>query len=200
MLNKALLKEHKILIRPSVPTDALQVAPLIYEAIGDIADRLTGETEPHKIIEQLEMLFKGTKNRHSYLNTFVAVDENATLTILGILVIYSGAKGKKMDASLESWLQTIHAPITKIDIEAYPDEFYIDTICVHKNSRGKKIGTNLLLFAEEATRQKGFKKLSLNVETEKENAIRLYTKLGYIITEPWTIIGEPFYHMVKTIN
>ncbi len=44
-----------------------------------------------------------------------------------------------------------------------------------------------------------FKKLSLNVETQKEDARRLYERMGFVITEPWSIIDEPFHHMVKQI-
>ncbi len=51
--------------------------------------------------------------------------------------------------------------------------------------------------SEELTKQRGYTKLSLNVETQKEEARRLYERLGFVITEPWSIIDEPFHHMVK---
>lgn len=188
-----------IYIRKAKITDAKQVAPLIYEAIGEIANRLTGEDNVDEIIEQLEVLFKRIDNRHSYLNTYVA-EYDETKVILGILVLYNGEDGTKLDASLQYWLQQKNAPITNIDVEAHPDEFYVDTICVDKDYRGLGIGTQLLQFAEEIACSKGYTKLSLNVEMEKENARHLYERLGYNITEPWTIINEPFYHMVKIIN
>ncbi|SOC23132.1 acetyltransferase (GNAT) family protein [Ureibacillus xyleni] len=69
-----------------------------------------------------------------------------------------------------------------------------------KSSRGLGVGTKLLNFAEQVAQKKDFSKISLNVEIGKDQARNLYERNGYIITEPWTIIGEPFYHMVKTIK
>lgn len=186
-------------IRRAVKTDAHAVAPLIYEAIGEIANRLTGESSVTQIIKELEVLFKRTDNRHSYLNTYVAVDKESN-TLLGIVVLYNGQDGAAMDKSLQQRLKNKNSSTLKIDIEAYPDEFYVDTVCVHKNYRGLGIGAKLLQFAEQTAREKGYRKLSLNVEAGKENARRLYEKAGYVITEPWIIINEPFYHMIKTIK
>ncbi len=129
----------------------------------------------------------------------MAVRKDNPIKVLGILVLYSGEDGLKMDASLQKWLENKNTPTIQIDQEAHLDEFYVDTICVHENSRGLGIGTKLLQFAEEVARQKGFTKLSLNVETEKISARRLYEKVGYVAVEPWTIIDEPFHHMVKKL-
>lgn len=79
-------------------------------------------------------------------------------------------------------------------------ELYIDTVCIDPAFRGKGIGTQLFTFVEELAKQEGYTKLSLNVETQKDPAIRLYKRLGYEIASPWTIIGEPFHHMVKTVS
>ena len=87
----------------------------------------------------------------------------------------------------------------QIDIEAYDDEYYIDTICVAPHARGLGIGTKLLYFAEQHARTMGYKKISLNVEEVKIKARQLYEKQGFITTEPWKIIGENFHHMVKEV-
>jgi len=188
-----------IVIRKAKKDDASQVVSLIYEAIGEIANRLTGESDVNKVLEQLEALFCREDNRHSYLNTYVAVKENQPQNVLGILVLYSGIDGLNMDTNLKKWLEQKNSPIIQIDPEAHLDEFYVDTICVHESCRGLGIGTILLQFAEEIAKQKGFNKLSLNVETEKFSAISLYERVGFVVTEPWTIIDEPFHHMVKKL-
>ena len=185
-----------ITIRQAQPQDAQVVVPLVIEAIGDIAKRLTGEQEPKAVERELEVLFKREDNRHSYLNTFVAVEEK---TIVGILVYYNGEQAITMDANLANWLASKNASTIIIDKEAHEDEYYVDTICVTPEARGKGIGTLLLQFAIDQTKERGFRKLSLNVETKKEQAIRLYERTGFVITEPWSIIGEPFHHMVKEI-
>lgn len=183
-------------IRQAVIADAKAIAPLIYDAIGDIANNLTGKHALPDIINTLEQLVKETENRHSYLNTFVAVTNN---TVQGIVVLYDGKQGAILDQQLEAQLAQKGIQVT-LDVEAHEDEYYIDTICVAKEARGLGIGTMLLQFAEENGHELGYKKLALNVEHEKADARRLYERMGYTVTEPWTIIDEPFHHMVKLLR
>lgn len=170
--------------------DSANIAPLIYDAIGTIAHSLTNESEDDRVLKGLTSLIKNTENRHSYKNTFVVRNEDE---ILGVVVLYDGKRGKLLDQMLSEKLS--HT----IDNEAHDDEYYIDTICVSKSARGKGIGTKLLIFAEQHARFLGYKKLSLNVELEKVQARKLYERQGFVITEPWTINGEPFHHMVKQL-
>ena len=176
----------------------IQITPLIYEAIGDIAYNLTGETNEKTMLEKLQMLVKDENNRHSYLNTFVAVDESSK--VLGIIVMYDGKKGAELDRALEKSLLEEYGRTISIDVEAYDDEYYIDTICVSSEARGLGIGTELLKFAEEQAATLGYSKLSLNVEVVKLKARALYKRMGFEETEPWTIINEPFIHMVKRLK
>lgn len=184
-----------ISIRQATPQDAKMIAPLIYDAIGDIANNLTGEQELPNIFNSLEQFVTETTNRHSYLNTFVAVKDN---DILGIVVLYDGQQGDALDRQLEQQLAKKNIQVT-LDVEAHPDEYYIDTICVAPNARGLGIGTKLLHFSEQHAKELGYQKLSLNVELEKLDARRLYERMGFVVTEPWTIINEPFHHMVKSL-
>lgn len=184
-----------ITIRQADKNDAKAVAPLIYDAIGDIANNLTGEHSLPKVLAALEQYVTETTNRHSYLNTFVAEQQNE---IVGIVVLYDGRLGYNLDRQLE--LQLSKRGIqTTLDVEAHMDEYYIDTICVSEKARGLGIGTRLLHFAEQKGRELGYEKISLNVELEKHDARRLYEKIGYRTIESWTIINEPFHHMVKSL-
>lgn len=185
-----------ISIRQATPADAVAIAPLIYNAIGDIIYRLTGEQDKAQALATLATLVKETNNRHSYNNTFVATEQDQ---IVGILVIYSGENGAVLDRKLENWLAAKGASAT-IDFEAYDDEYYIDTVSVAEAARGKGIGTKLFAFAEQLTKDKGFNKLSLNVETAKLDARRLYERLGFVRTEMVMIIEQPFHHMVKQLD
>ena len=184
-----------ISIRQATPQDAKKVAPLIYDAIGDIANNLTGEQELPNIFASLEQFVTEKTNRHSYLNTFVAVQNEE---VLGIVVLYDGKQGDILDRQLEKQLASQNIHVT-LDLEAHDDEYYIDTICVAQQARGLGIGTKLLQFAEHQGRELGYKKISLNVELEKVDARRLYERTGYVVTEGWTIINEPFHHMVKPL-
>ena len=186
-------------IRPAKTEDAHKTVHLIYEAIGQIANRLTGESKEAQVLEKLIELFKRNDNRHAYTNTYVA-EHTETKDIMGIIVLYSGKDGVLFDQNLQNWLKVKNAPVHSIDLEAHPDEFYIDTLCVDQQYRSLGLGTTFLQFAEEVAISKGYTKLSLNVEIQKHKAKSLYERLGFVVTEPWTIIQEPFHHMVKIIN
>ncbi|MDN4605878.1 GNAT family N-acetyltransferase [Sporosarcina highlanderae] len=185
-----------IQIRPAQPTDADKAVPLIIDAIGHIANRLTGANEEIVVTERLTELFIRTDNRHSYLNTYIAeINGNAA----GIIVLYPGEDAPVLDRNLTNWLMEKGVAAPEIDAESLLGELYIDTVCIDPTFRGQGIGTQLFNFVEELAKQQGYTRLALNVETQKEPALRLYKRLGYEIVSPWTIIGEPFYHMVKMI-
>ncbi len=185
-----------ITIRHAQPTDAEAAVPLLIEANGDITKRITGETDWGKVELALFELFQRDDNLHSYLYTYVAELDGK---VAGIMGIYPGDYEAEFNQNLSKWLAKKGAKNLEIDAEAAPGELYINTICINPEFRNKGIGTQLFAYAEEIAKQTGFTKLSLNVEIQKEPAIRLYKRLGYEIVSPWTIIGEPFYHMVKIV-
>ncbi|MBQ0140711.1 MAG: GNAT family N-acetyltransferase [Kurthia sp.] len=186
-----------ITVRKSTVQDGPAVAPLIIDAIGEIANRITGEETEEKIISSLIELFEREDNRNSHLNTYIAEHDGQ---VAGMMIIYGGDKAINLDAQLEKWLAAKNTQIQTIEVEARPDEYYIDTICVHPDFRGQGIGTILLKHAEVLCKEAGYSKLSLSVELEKKRARHLYEKIGFVYSEPWMIIGEEFDHMVKEIN
>lgn len=185
-----------ILIRQAQPQDAEKVAPLIINAIGDIANHMTAQQEPAAVLEKVEEMVRGEHTRHSYRYTYTAT---VNKDIAGILVLYHGNQAESLDRYLIDQLKKQGHERT-IEPEAHTDEWYIDTVSVDPKYQGQGIGSKLFEFAEELVSSKGGGKLSLNVDVDKEGAIRLYKRLGYSISEPWTIIGEPFHHMVKVIS
>ena len=190
--------EVKYIIRQAKKENSSEITPLIFEAIGNIAYRITGETTEQTMLAKLQKLVEDEHNRHSYLNTYVALDEGEN--VLGIIVLYNGKKGTELDRALEKSLFNETGRKISIDIEAYDDEYYIDTVCVSTKARGLGIGTALLKFAEQKAITLGYSKLALNVEVEKVKARALYKRIGFEETEPWTIINEPFIHMVKRLK
>lgn len=182
-------------IRQAQPADSKAIAPLIVNAIGEIANYMTAENEPERILQKLQAMIEGEHTRHSYRFTYVAELDQV---IAGILVLYHGNEAEALDRYLIEQLKQQGHKRT-IEPEAHLDEWYIDTVSVDPAYQGQSIGTRLFEYAETIVAVNGGGKLALNVDLEKEGAIRLYHRLGFAITEPWTIIGEPFHHMVKTV-
>lgn len=185
-----------VTIRQATPADARTVAPLIVNAIGDIANHMTAEEEPGAILNKVEAMVRGMHTRHSHRFTYVA---EAGGSVAGLLVLYHGSEAEALDRYLHDELRKEGHERT-IEPEAHLDEWYIDTVSVDTAFQGQGIGSALVRHAEALVSKTGGGKLALNVDTGKESAIRLYHRLGYAIAEPWTIIGEPFHHMVKTIK
>ncbi|EGA88849.1 acetyltransferase [Planococcus donghaensis MPA1U2] len=186
----------EISIRQALPSDAKKVAPLIINAIGEIANHMTAEKDPAAVREKVACMVRGENTRHSYRYTYVAILDG---NIAGILVLYHGNQAEDLDRYLIEQLKKQGHERT-IEPEAHTDEWYIDTVSVDPTYQGQGIGSKLLDYAEELVSSSGNSKLSLNVDVDKEGAIRLYKRLGYSIAEPWTIIGTPFHHMVKIIS
>lgn len=70
-------------------------------------------------------------------------------------------------------------------------------MAVAEEMQGKKIGNLLMEAAEELSRNKGYKKVSLHA---RETAAGFYSKLGYAITSGlFTEVGIPHYVMEKDI-
>lgn len=182
-------------LRQARPEDGTAAAPLIVNAIGDIAKHMTAQENPRLVLDKIKDMVRGTKTRHSHRLTYVAEVQNS---VVGMLVLYHGSKAEALDRFLYAELRKEGHQRT-IEPEAHLDEWYIDTVSVDENFQGKGIGTALLRHAEKIVLANGGGKLALNVDTAKESAQRLYQRLGFSISEPWTIIGEPFHHMVKTI-
>jgi len=183
-------------IREAKPMDAAVAVPLIIDAIGNIAEQMTGEYDSESVERELITLFNREDNRHSYLTTVVAEREGL---VAGVMVLYSGKKAIELDMNLVNWLNNKTGEDIVIPPEARYDEYYVDTVSVHPDFRGQGIGTALLSHAETIARKAGFSKLTLNVEEEKEDAIRLYERVGYRVAEPWTIYGGNFHHMLKRL-
>ncbi|WP_019413013.1 GNAT family N-acetyltransferase [Paenisporosarcina sp. TG20] len=184
-------------IRRARPTDAAVAVPLIIEAIGEIAEQMTGETSPASVEQELVALFRREDNRHSYLHTVVAERQES---VVAVMVLYSGIDALTLDENLIQWLYKKSGQLTSIPPEARIDEYYIDTICVHPDFRGQATGSLLLSHADQVARDAGFSKVVLNVEPQKEAAIRLYKRMGYQVSGPWVIYGGTFYHMSKELT
>jgi len=74
------------------------------------------------------------------------------------------------------------------------NEYYISNVAVYPEFRGSKLGTNLLLRAEEEAKRCGAEKSALDVEADNQGAIRLYDRLGY------SIVGKPMRAKISRKN
>lgn len=189
---------QELQFRPALKKDSKAAAELIHIAIGDIAEKLTGQTKTENVTKTLADFFREENNRLSYVNTIVAdvLDEAA-----GIVITYPGEDASTLDEPLLNRLRAKrrNENIT-FDKEADEGDFYIDTLCVHERYRGYGIGTALLREAEKAAKQRGYSRISLNVDRNNPYAKKLYESLGYKEQKIIQINKHPFDYMVKILD
>jgi len=182
------------MIRIAKPGDARAVAPLIIQAMGELANKFSNTTDATKTLELFEYFFSQKNNQYSYENTLV-FEENSQ--ILGSLNAYDGDKLIELRKNFADYLR-IHNNVEDFysEEETEAGEFYLDTISVAPSAQGKGIGKQLIDAGIKWAKKKGHKKVGLLVEVENEKALRLYQSKGFSIQNKKEFVGGLYFHMI----
>ncbi|MFS0781060.1 GNAT family N-acetyltransferase [Bacillus sp. 1P06AnD] len=184
-------------IEQARPEHAKEAAVLMYDAIHEIAHSLTGETEDNAVLEQLEDYFRSEGNRLSYENCLVKMMDGKAV---GLVLAYHGKDADELDAAILDVLNKKYPDKElKLDSEADPEDYYIDTVSVNPEYGGNGIGTALLEAITEKGKELGHHTISLNVDEDNPAARRLYERLGFKEKKQITIIDHTYAYMVKKI-
>jgi len=84
--------------------------------------------------------------------------------------------------------------------EAKAGEYYMDSLAVWPEWRGRGIGTKLMQAQIDKARELGFNKAALLVDPENENAKRMYRKLGFMDDSEVYAFGQIFWKWVRKID
>ncbi|WP_047375469.1 GNAT family N-acetyltransferase [Exiguobacterium sp. ZOR0005] len=182
-------------IRQAKPTEATNVAPLVYAAIHDIAYTLTGTTEKEQVLERLAMWISRPANRLSYENIWVADVDH---TIAGIIIAYPGEAAAALDEPIQRWLLQA-GQIGQLDVETEGNVLYIDSVAVDTRFGGRGIGTNLIRHVIGHARASGIPVVTLNVDQSNPAASRLYERLGFQKEKEIDISGARFDYMALEV-
>jgi len=169
----------------------LIVASLIVNAIGNIANILTGESEKYKILGVLNKYINMDINRLSYKNICIYKIENE---IAGMILAYDSNKINELDKPILEYLTSKGIFLDSLEQECFKDEFYIDTVSVLEKFQGRGFAN-----MEKKAKNLGFKKISLLVDVEKQKALKLYEKIGFKKNTILEVSKHNYHHMVKKI-
>lgn len=159
--------------------DAPLIARSIMEAVGEeICLSLAGENHT---LADVEALFTGLALRddsqYSYLNTLVALDDSGKA--MGVCVGYDGAKLHALrEPFFEAARDMLGADMGDIDDETDASEFYLDTLAVLPEYRGRGVASKLIMASVERAKSIG-KAAGLLVDKDNIRARRLYEKVGF---------------------
>ncbi|PGB04257.1 GNAT family N-acetyltransferase [Bacillus toyonensis] len=186
------------MIRKATKTDAKAISPLLYNALHEIAEKITGSTVEAKVLLGLEKWFVKENNRLSYENCLVAEQDGK---VVGVIVAYHGSDAEQLDAPIIRHLRELHEDESiTLEKETELDEYYIDTLSVSNMYGGRGIGSKLIDAAELHAAETGYEKIALLVNLENKRAFSLYEKLGYNKDKTVMLVGEPYAHLIKPLR
>lgn len=184
-------------IRPARKSDHKSVAPLIVQAMDDLAKKFTQADDLTLAIPVFEYFFQSEENQYSYDNTLV-YEENGK--IIGSITGYDGSK---LDELRTPFLDHL---LDNFGFEQIPEnetedgEFYLDTVSVSINHQGKGIGRKLIEAMIQHAKEKGFDKVGLLVNLENPSAKKLYERIGFKTMKTKKLMGGQYEHLVYNIS
>jgi GNAT superfamily N-acetyltransferase len=79
------------------------------------------------------------------------------------------------------------------------DAMLLDNVAVHPSAQGKGLGRQMMLFAEQAAREAGYKAIRLYTNVVMTENIGLYTRVGYVETHRGIEKGLHRVYMTKRL-
>lgn len=195
-----------MIIRKAQKEDAVKATKLIWTAIEQCANAFAGSNDAEVIEEKLNELFQVSYNRMSY-EICTVIEEQGE--VIGAMITYAGYEKPELDKKIidrliienpkgtsgyDEFVKTIFEAR-----EAFDDEYYIDSLAIDVNYRGKQLGTKLIKHAETLAKKKGYGKLSILAEENNLKACSLYRYLGFKDDCILTIAGHSYNHLVKRV-
>lgn len=195
-------------IIPATPAHAADIAQLIMMAMSDdCCQTLAGSNNTLDDFYQMMVnLVLMDDSQYSWRNTLVAVDDEATngdveyAPIAGVIVGYDGGDLHRLRRRfLDAAQQFLKMDHSQMDDETEPGEFYVDSLAVYPEYRGRGIASALLLKMAHRAAADGLP-LALLVDKGNPSAERLYTSLGFVYANDAMWGGHEMKHLVRLIN
>lgn len=172
------------IIRKALPSDAMYVVPLIMQSANDYFNYIYTCEAP----EIMKNLFLRANAIFSYNFCHVALIHNQ---VGGIVITFDN---RELYRSLGNFTWVVFRSLGLLKFLSFiprllkstlkvgnfaKQEYYLSNIAVSSQFQRNGVATRLLDLADSIAKQKGFSKIVLDVEAEKESAINLYRKNNY---------------------
>lgn len=186
-----------MLIRTAKVEDAMAIGGFIVMAESEMAHHFTGTTDPEASARALvDFVLNPVPNRYSLANNLVAEVDGR---VGGAIMSFPADRQPQLDTVLLAALNRRGYNLEKLFFEGEPGTYYLSTMGVCPELRGRGIGSTLLTAAEAAGAKQGFARASLLVSKGKEKAKKLYERLGYRVTTEVAIADVGYFRMLKDL-
>lgn len=186
------------MIRTAKVEDAQAIAELVLVVLKDMEIDFLKEFGEEKTIEVIKKTVESPTYRYGYSRGIV---KEINGEVAGIAFGYLAEEESIIDQPLTQTLKAMGLPNAPlfVDLETYPNEWYLDTIVVSEKFRGCGVGTQLLAAVNQAAEKAGADKIGLCVDLANPKAQQLYQRQGYKIVGEQVLSGHDYYHMQRSI-
>ena len=178
-----------IQVRKATIEDAATIARVVAMAIGDAS--ATDYCGPD-YLNVLEEVVKLEDSQYSYRNALVAEADGVPA---GAVVGYDGGRLHPRRQQTLSVIHRYNPTLVMAEDETEAGEFYLDSLAVWPEFRGRGIGQALLEALREEAFRAGFPCVGLLLDFENPKAERLYTSLGFERVNTKTFLGHRMWHL-----
>ncbi len=191
---------EEITYRKATPEDAAFVAQVVAEALGDtLMERVaTGQEtgRDKETLKLIEAVCQRDDTLYSWRNTRMAISPEGQPA--GALVAYPGSGYLECRARTFALLDSlITFDVESMDAETRDGEYYLDSLAVLPQWRGRGIARQLLLKARQEAWNMGLPAI-LACAPDNTGAKRLYESLGFRESGRMYIFGEDYLRMVSS--
>lgn len=186
----------KIKIETATPDMASHIASLIMEAMNpECCQNFAGPG--HTLVDfhrMMTRLVEMEDSQYSYRNTLVALTSSGILA--GVCVAYDGGELRQLRRRfIEAAQEAFGLDYSGMTDETEEGEFYVDSLAVSSNYRGKGIATELLRATIEKGIQRGIPTIGLLVDKGNPKAEELYSRVGFQYVNDSVWGGHPMKHL-----
>ncbi|MGX6961673.1 GNAT family N-acetyltransferase [Vagococcus xieshaowenii] len=185
------------MIRRATLSDRDQIIPLIMVILKDMELPFLDKYGEQTTIELLKKGFETQDYRYSYHRAIVAEEDKE---VVGVAFGYRDIEENCIDRPLEAFFEAFGIESEDklfVDSEVGKNEWYLDTISVRDDQRGKGIGSQLLAALPDFC---DYPVIGLNVDLQNPKAEKLYEKMGFKTVGEMTLSGHLYHHMQKKIG
>lgn len=175
---------NDIVIRPAVVDDAPLLALVVCMALD--------QDETYPFYPVFCELTARNDAQYSYCNAYVAECDGVPV---GAVIGYDGAHLHELRKPLYEAMMRHMGHTIEVEEETSAGEFYIDSMAVLPQYRGKGIGRRLLTHMRDTAFARGHRRVGLLVDCTNHAAEALYNSMGFSRINPTTFLGIPMWHL-----